>query len=82
MEEPRLLLLFCVIYIYIYKLKLSHILFVDDAVMMGEGTWENFRRAKQILDLYKKATGMHTNIEKSILSQNAIPETVKNRLIT
>ena len=43
--------------------------------------WEKFRGAKQILDLYKKATGMHINVEKSILSENTIPEMIKNRLI-
>ena len=62
--------------------ELSHILFVDDVVMMGEGTWEKFRGVEQILDLYKKATGMHINVEKSILLENSIPEIVKNRLIT
>ena len=48
--------------------EISHILFVDDVVMMGEGTWENFREAKKILDLYKKAIGMHINVEKPALS--------------
>ena len=48
--------------------ELSHILFVDDVVMMGEGTWENLRESKHILDLYKKEIGMDINVEKSILS--------------
>ena len=62
--------------------ELSHILFMDDVVMMGEGTWENFKGDEHILDLYKKATGMHINVEKSILSKNSIPKMKKNRLIT
>ena len=48
--------------------ELSQILFVDDVVMMGEGTWENFRGDEQILDLYKRETWMHINVENSILS--------------
>ena len=62
--------------------ELSHILFVDNVVMMGEGTWENFRKIKQILDLYKKAIGMHINVENSILSENSLSEMIRNRLIT
>ena len=61
--------------------ELSHNLFVDDVVMMGEGPWENFRGSEQILDLYKKATWMHINMEKSILSEKSIPKMNKNRLI-
>ena len=32
------------------------------------------------MDLYKKATGMHINVEKSILSENGFPEEVRDRL--
>ena len=42
--------------------ELSHILFVDVMVMMGEGTWENIKEVEQMLDLYKKATRMHVNV--------------------
>ena len=59
---------------------LTHILFVDDVIMMGEGTWENLKEAKKILELYKKATSMHINVEKSILSENAITEAIKERI--
>ena len=31
--------------------ELSHILFVDYVVMMGEGTWENIKEVEQMLDL-------------------------------
>ena len=60
--------------------ELSHILFVDDVVMMGEGTWENLKEAKQIIDLYKKATGMHINVENSILFENGFSEEIRDRL--
>ena len=59
---------------------LTHILFVDDVVMMGEGSWENLNEAENILELYKKATGMHINVEKSILSENGITEAIKERI--
>ena len=54
-------------------IELSHLLFVDDVVMLGEGTWGNLKEVEKVLDLYKKATGMHINVEKSILSQNGLP---------
>ena len=60
--------------------ELSDILFVDDVLMMGEGTWENLKYVEQILDLYKKATWMHINVEKSILSENSLSDTIRNRL--
>ena len=59
---------------------LTHILFVDDVVMMGEGSWENLKEAEKILELYKKATGMHINVEKSIMSENGITEAIKERI--
>ena len=55
-------------------------MFADDVVMLGEGTWENLKETKKILELYKKATSMHINVEKSILSENAIPEAIKERI--
>ena len=45
-----------------------HILFMDDVVMIGEGMSENLGGSEQILDIYKKETRMHINLEKSILS--------------
>ena len=48
--------------------ELSHIMFVDDVVILEEGTRGDLKEAEKILDLYKKATGMHINMEKYILS--------------
>ena len=62
------------------SVELTHILFIDDVVMLGERTWENLKETENILELYKKAMGMHINVEKSILSENAIPETIKVRI--
>ena len=60
--------------------ELSHILFVDDVVMMDKVTWENLIEAKLILDLYKTAIGMPINVEKSILSENGISDPVRNMI--
>ena len=59
---------------------LTHILFVDNVVMMGEGTWENLKEVENILELYNKATRMHINVEKSIMSENGITEAIKERI--
>ena len=59
--------------------ELSHILFVDDVLMMEECSIENIIESEQTLELYK-ATRMHINVEKTILSENYILETVKNKL--
>ena len=47
---------------------------------MGDGSWENLKEAEKILELYKKAMGMHINVEKSILSENGIIEAIKERI--
>ena len=43
-------------------------------------TIKRSKNSEQILDLYKKATGMHINVEKSILSENGFPEEIRDRL--
>ena len=48
--------------------------------MMGEGSWENLKEVEQILDLYKNATCMHINVEKSILYENGFPGELRNRV--
>ena len=47
--------------------ELTHVLFVDDVLLMGEGTLTNFQNLAKSLEKYQKATGMVFNIEKSIL---------------
>ena len=48
--------------------------------MMGEGRWEKLKEVEQMLDLYKKATKMHINMEKSILSENSLQEEVRSKI--
>ena len=45
-------------------MELTHILFVDDVLLLGEGNLDNLQYLTQILNLYKQETGMEINIEK------------------
>ena len=55
-------------------MELTHILFIDDVLMMGEESLENMQSTSQILHFYNKATCMFINMDKSNLSLNNIPE--------
>ena len=47
---------------------------------MGEGSIENIQANNQILKTYKKATGMHINVEKLNLVENSLLEAVQIRI--
>ena len=51
-------------------------LFVDDVLMFGDGTFNNLQNLVKVLKSYQRATGMEINLEKSKLSQNCITEEV------
>jgi len=53
------------------QIELTHVLFVDDVLMFGEGTLGNL---VEVLDNYQSATGMEINLEKSKLSHNKVQE--------
>ena len=42
-------------------IRIIHLVFVDDVLLLGEGTLENMQSLSQILNLYKQATGMEIN---------------------
>jgi hypothetical protein len=48
-------------------ISLSHLLFVDDIILFGEGTVKEWESFKIILDLLCAATGMQINVNKSQL---------------
>ena len=52
------------------QIDLTHVLFVDDVLMYGEGTLNNLQNLEKILRRYQKATGMEINPEKSNLIHN------------
>ena len=47
------------------SLTLSHLLFVDDVILMGSGTLLDWSAFDVILETFCKASGMKINIEKS-----------------
>ena len=47
------------------SLYLTHLIFVDDAVLFGAGTLSEWQHYKIILDTFCSATGMEINIDKS-----------------
>ncbi len=46
----------------------THLLFVDDIIMFNNGSLEDCRTLKRILDLFLKATGLYINKRKSTLT--------------
>ena len=59
------------------SLFLTHLLFVDDVLLFGEATVDEWQQYKQLLDLFYSATGMQINEKKSILLFNDIDELAK-----
>ena len=55
-------------------IELTHVLFLDDVLMFGDGTFGNLQNLVKVLDSYQKATGMEINLEKLKLSQNNVHE--------
>ena len=63
-------------------IELTHILFVDDVLLLGEGTMENMQSLAQFLSLYKKATWMLINMDKSSLVLSILPKYFQQRIMT
>ena len=52
-------------------LALTHLLFIDDVVLFGHGSLEEWRCFKSIIELFSVASGMLVSIEKySFLTSN------------
>ena len=61
---------------YSHSLFLTHLLFVDDVILYGIGTVEEWGAYKEDLDLFCSAIGMAVSTEKSsFLYQNVYEET-------
>ena len=50
------------------NLWVTHLLFVDDIILFSNGSVEDCRALKSILDLFLKATGLKINEQKSTLT--------------
>ena len=58
------------------QIEITHVLFVDDVLMFGDGTFSNIQNLVKVLKSYQRATRMEINLEKSKLYQNCINEEV------
>ena len=55
---------------------ITHVLFMDDVLMFGVGTFNNIHNLNKVLKNYQLTTGMEINLEKSKLSHNNMNEEV------
>ena len=61
-------------------LNLTHLLFVDDVLLFGVGTVEDWQHFKALLDLFCSATGMKISEEKSSFLYNEIDDIVRENV--
>ena len=62
------------------QLSLTHLLFVDDVIMFGYGTFEEWVAFKIILDTFCDAFGMQINMDKSCFLYNELDVDLLNRI--
>ena len=48
------------------KLSLTHLLFVDDVILFGLGSYEEWLAFKGILDIFCEASGMSINVNNLV----------------
>ena len=63
------------------SLYLTHFLFVDDVLLFGVGTVEEWQHFKILLDLFFLATGMSISEEKSSFLYNEIDDIVRDSVV-
>ena len=62
------------------ELSLTHLLFVDDVILFGAGTYEEWIAFKVLLDTFCEASGMQINAEKSCFLINNIDDGTLSRI--
>ena len=62
------------------QLFLTHLLFVDDVIMFGLGSFEEWMAFKVILDTFCEASGMRINMEKSCFLHNDLDAALLRRI--
>ena len=62
------------------RLLLTHLLFVDDVILFGMGSFEEWMAFKFILDTFCEASGMCININKSSFLHNDLDEALLRRI--
>ena len=61
---------------------LTHLFFVDDVLLFGIGTMEEWQHFKSLLDLFCLATGVRISDEKSTFLYNDIDESCRARIFS
>ena len=61
-------------------LAITHLLFVDDVILFGMGTFEDWIAFKVILDTFCKASGMMINLNKSCFLHSDVNDAVLRRI--
>lgn len=64
------------------RLGITHLFFVDDVILFGLGTVDEWLAFKEAIDLYCSATGMSISIEKSSFLYNDIDEQTRRHIAT
>ena len=67
---------------YSHGLSLTHLLFVDDVILFGVGTVEEWEAYKDALDLFCSATGMMVNTEKSYFLYHKVDDGTRGLIST
>ena len=62
------------------ELSLTHLLFVDDVILFGIGTFEEWIALKVLLDIFCEASGMLINSEKSCFLYNNVDDGTISRI--
>ena len=62
------------------QLSLTHLLFVDDVILFGLGTFEEWLAFKVILDIFCEASSMSINVNKSCFLHNDLNEALLQRI--
>ena len=61
-------------------LSLTHLLFVDDVILFGMGTYEDWIAFKVILDIFCDASGMMINLDKSCFLHYDLDDALLSRI--
>ena len=57
------------------EVRLTHLQFADDTIIIGEKSWRNVRTMRALLLLFEEISGLKVNFTKSMLTGVNIPDT-------
>jgi len=57
------------------EMRLTHLQFADDTIIIGEKSWQNVRTMRALLLLFEGISGLKVNFNKSMLTGVNIPDT-------